>query len=306
MDLSLLFEGGSIEMQKKKRITFYTICATLALMIALLLTLAVFGLVSLISNGISASNENAPISIGATETKTFNQSDVYKGDLLILDATHPLASPATVVLMKVSRPTTEAGMPVYTINGIENLCLRSDALKQFNSMAEDFYKQSKDDNLIVFNAYDESKSSQSALYESGTTVALGYYTLLSDNTYKKNESIYGVGTYNWIYNNAHRYGFVVMPSDDGSGSNVFRYVGLPHALAMSAKNLSFEGYLEYLKSSTSPDSPLAVSSSTRSYAIYYLPAKGPHKVPTEYGYTVSGNNADGFIVTVDISAKKSK
>ena len=126
----------------------------------------------------------------------------------------------------------------------------------------------------------------------------------------RNESIYNVPTYSWIYSNAHKYGFILLSSEAQTdengkslGSNVFRYVGAPHAIAMVTKKLSFEDYLDYLKSNTSADAPLSVKSSGKTYAIYYFEASAEHVVPTEYSYTVSGNNTDGYIITVDTSKK---
>ena len=310
-DISILFEGGSKRAQKKKRVTFYAICVTFAIMVILTLILAVYGVVSWISDSAAKTPDGEDtVSIGATTTVTLSQQDIYSGDLLLLDASHPLIDEVSVSLIRDTRPKNEAGNFVYSILGTNTLSLRSDALKQFNAMAEAFYKQSKDDNLIVFNAYDPSKSSQAAIYEAGTTVALGYYSQNSNKEYVRNESIYGIGTYNWIYNNAHRYGFVLLSSEaqtdeDGKslGSNVFRYVGIPHAVAMSTKRLSFERYLEYLKEKTYPDAPLAINASAGKYAIYYLSATDAHTVPTQYQYDVSGNNVDGYIITVDLSKK---
>ena len=302
MDISFLFKGGSIRMQKKKKRLFYSICATLVLAVMLLLTLAGYGIVSAIIKGNEANS--GKLSIGATKIITIPQSDIYSGDLLLLDATHPFNNDASVTLMKTDRPKTDVGVPIYSVSNTASLSLRADALKQFNAMMEDFYKESKDDNLLVFNAYDSSKSSQAAIYESGTSLSLGYYTPLGNGEYARNESIYGVETYAWIYENCHKYGFTLLESeaeidDDGEylGSNVFRYVGVPHATAMAERKLSFEGYLSYLKENTSASNPMGIMT----YAIYYLGAQDSHAVPAKYKYSVSGNNADGFIITVDLS-----
>ena len=306
-NISVLFEGGSEKTQRKKKVTFYVICATLALMLSLLLVLGVYGIASSLWANAKA---NQKISIGTTKTVTLSSEDIYSGDLLLLDATHPLAEPAQVVLMSTNRPKTETGSSIYSLLGTTSLSLRADVLKQFNAMAEDFYKQTKDDNLLVYNAYDATKSSQAAIYESGTALSLGYYGAPVDEEYPKNDSIYGVEVYSWLYDNCYKYGFVVLNSEaetdnDGNslGSSVFRYVGIPHATAIAEKKLSFERYLEYLKENTSARAPLSIGTSTSQYAVYYISARGTHTVPSKYEYTVSGNNADGYIVTVKIPRK---
>lgn len=301
-DISLLFEGGSEKTQRKKKITFYVICATLALMLSLLLVLAGYGIVSSFLSGAKAEQK---INIGETQTVTLPSDDIYSGDLLLLDATHPLANPAKVVLISSDRPKNESGGRIYSILGTSSLSLRADALKQFNAMIEDFYSQTKDDNLLVYDAYDATKSSQSAIYESGTAVALGYYSPIGNDEYGRNPSIYGVEVYSWIYENCHKYGFILLENeentdDEEQGSNIFRYIGVPHSFVINEKKISFERYLEYLKESTSHRDPISIEAISSKYAIYYIPANGTHIVPAKYEYTVSGNNADGYIVTVKL------
>ena len=307
--LSELFEGGSTEMQKRKKVTFYVMCATFALLVALLLLFLVVSLVLSIGSSEKPQTDDA-VSIGNTTVVTLNQADIHSGKLLLLNAENPLQNPPEVTLIATDRPKTELGRPVYTVLGMANLSLEHDALKQFNLMAEQFYKNSKDDNLFISNAYDSSKSSQAPLYEAGNTVELGYYSLNSNDEVVRNSSIYDVSLYSWIYSNAHKYGFVLMTSeaqtdDNGKslGSNVFRYVGIPHSVAMATKKLSFESYLDHLKTKTSAEAPLGIKASGKTYAIYYISAEGEHKVPTDYSYTVSGNNTDGYIITVDLSKK---
>lgn len=309
--LEELFEGGSTEMQKRKKTAFGVICVTLALLVALLLLLLIVMIASAIGKGASKApvGEEA-VSIGETTVVTFGEAELHSGKLLILNAENPLKSSPDITLIALDRPKTNLGRPVYSVLGTSSLSLESDALKQFNLMAEQFYNYSKDDNLFISNAYDASKSSQSPLYEAGNTVALGYYTINDKQEAIRNDSIYDVPLYSWIYANAHKYGFILMTSETQTdengkplGSNVFRYVGVPHAMAIKTKALTFESYLDHLKNKTTADSPLAVKISGKTYAIYYLPTATEHKVPTSYGYTVSGNNIDGYVVTVDLSQK---
>ena len=250
-------------------------------------------------------------SLGASTTITLTQQDIYSGELLLLDATHPFVGKSELVLISSERPKNEMGSNIYSILGIQSLSLKPNVLKQFNSMASDFYKQSNDDNLLVFNAYDQTKSSQSAIYESGTALQLGYYSQDDSGEFIRNESIYGTDTYSWIYENCHKYGFIVLENEaetdnngNSLGSNVFRYVGIPHAKVITERKISFESYLEYLKESSSYSSPLSTEVGSYKCAIYYLSANEPHAVPSKYEYTVSGNNSDGYIITVAIPKNK--
>lgn len=115
----------------------------------------------------------------------------------------------------------------------------------------------------------------------------------------------------WILNNCAKYGFVLRY--DGAKVNItqilheswhFRYVGVPHAAYMMENDLCLEEYIDLLRSSYSySDSPLEYSCDGVDYLIYFCPAKTDESVtfvtvPASGEYTVSGNNVDGFIVTV--------
>ena len=84
----------------------------------------------------------------------------------------------------------------------------------------------------------------------------------------------------------------------------FRYVGVPHAAYMTENSLCLEEYLEQLKSYTLQQ-PLDYEAGGKSYCIYYVPAEKSGStdvsVPTDKEYSISGNNMDGFIVTVEMS-----
>ena len=72
----------------------------------------------------------------------------------------------------------------------------------------------------------------------------------------------------------------------------FRYVGIPHAKYITENNLCLEEYIELMHSYT-VENPL----SYEGYSIYFCPENALY-VPQSGNYTVSGNNVDGFIVTV--------
>jgi D-alanyl-D-alanine carboxypeptidase len=81
----------------------------------------------------------------------------------------------------------------------------------------------------------------------------------------------------------------------------YRYVGAPHASYMHENGLCFEEYIAEVKTHTKDD-PLTVAVDGVVSLIYYVPASEEGDtdvtVPKDKEYTVSGNNFDGFIVTV--------
>jgi D-alanyl-D-alanine carboxypeptidase len=72
---------------------------------------------------------------------------------------------------------------------------------------------------------------------------------------------------------------------------------------MNAKKIDFNTYLEQLRAAT-PAEPLLIKIGRITYASYFISASGEHLVPTDYEYTVSGNNYDGYIITATINESK--
>ncbi|WP_409176985.1 M15 family metallopeptidase [Brevibacillus fortis] len=79
----------------------------------------------------------------------------------------------------------------------------------------------------------------------------------------------------------------------------FRYVGYPHAVLMEKLQLCLEEYMEYVKNYEFHQEHLLVDE--ESIEIYYVKATDTvTHIPVVAGerYEISGNNVDGFIITV--------
>ncbi len=77
----------------------------------------------------------------------------------------------------------------------------------------------------------------------------------------------------------------------------FRYVGTPHAAIMAARGFTLEEYIVWLRSF-----PYGTCRyQDQNFALSFLPAAshGPTAIllSSNYSYTFSGNNADGFLLT---------
>ena len=122
----------------------------------------------------------------------------------------------------------------------------------------------------------------------------------------------------WLEAHAAEYGFVIRY--DGSKAEItgildepwhVRYVGVPHATYMSEHLLCLEEYLELLRTSHKyTDTPLEISAGDKDYLVYYVEATAdasftsiPVPPASEGTYTISGDNMNGFIVTVEKAAK---
>lgn len=129
------------------------------------------------------------------------------------------------------------------------------------------------------------------------------------NVYKdgKTYNLVDLSEYAWIYDNAHKYGFILRyPVDKSditgfqSESWHFRYVGVPHATYMYENDLCLEEYIDFIKG-YSYDKPLTINTDEGVYIAYFVAksASGETEVPVYKNtkYTISGNNVDGYIVT---------
>ncbi len=314
MKISELFEGGSTEAQKKKRMTFYTICVTLALLAVMLILLAMIGISSLIAQNANKSSEQSELalSIENTVSTSLGEDAIYSGTLLALDSTNRYKGEDETVTVRdrEGRPKTDTNGNVYTISSPsakddQDFRATPETIDAFNAMIKEFYRASspKDDNICIISAYSKiEKDNIPPLYTSGHTFELGYY--VDYNTDPGNiKNIYGVEKYSWIYSNAHKYGFINLRAPDGSGTGVFRYIGIPHATYIKTKSIDFDTYLEQLRSATHAE-PLLMKIGKITYASYFVSAAGEHLVPADYEYTVSGNNYDGYIITAEITETK--
>lgn len=199
------------------------------------------------------------------------------------------------------------------------------AAEPFNSMMDDFYKLYSTRDVTVIDSHKEY-ADQNEIYKapaedvtvltSETQIMPGYtehhsgyaidLKLVSDTG---QISVYdGTGIYAWINENCYKYGFIVRYPDGkeevtGMAANPshFRYVGVPHSNIMHDNGFTLEEYLDDLKKYSFGYDHLEYSVYSYDYEIYYVPVDGESTsvpVPKNEAVTVSGNNYDGFIVTV--------
>lgn len=236
--------------------------------------------------------------------------------------------------------TLEDGTKVRTFQlRNSNLSLDRTALELLNQMLEDFMVEYQCPDMLVTWAY-RSYEDQQDLYEQyvadypgysnaqikqllltqvdapgysehhlGTSIDLKLLTA-NDITYTLADE---PGYLSWLTENCWKYGFILRyPADKASITGVgydphhFRYVEVPHAYYMSQNGLCLEQYLEELRTTTSPNGEhlsFTVDGGA-SYEVYYVGASGnvvDIPVPADLPYTVSGDNMNGFIVTVTMN-----
>lgn len=183
---------------------------------------------------------------------------------------------------------------------------------------EGFYSETKNTDLRMIRGYAPGSSDQD--FHTGRTLTIGIYPESGSSNFYSPE-----GDYAWLADHASEYGFIQRYPDGKDDyfdldditdrrTATYRYVGIAPATYITTHELCLEEFIEEIKN-YSIDSMLQVTSGDAQYGIYYIPAAAAGEattfsVPTgDTSYEISGNNADGFIITValnEAAASKSK
>lgn len=208
----------------------------------------------------------------------------------------------------------------------DSICLTRETLDMFSQMIFDYCnntdsnstnKNSASNLEVAWGGYSESTRNE---YDEDITKygkdyydhALGTTVTLKVNTPSTviTESILKE-QFSWIYENAYKYGFIVRvpekckdhTSFDSSKRVHLRYVGIEHATYIAQNEICFEEYLELIRTKHTFENPLVINSANgKTYNVYYVEYSGNPtsiKVPQNTNYEISGDNMNGFIVTVE-------
>lgn len=259
-------------------------------------------------------------SIERYETIQKEQMDIYRGDLLLVNSEYPYRfTDKEQSLVSVYDYKNSS----YKVKD-RNVLLDKSVLEPLNNMLSAFKKETGSGNVNIISGHRTYSYQENLLRErteeegetaknwvaspgasehhTGQAMDFGIYDEKGRSfTFK------GTGVYEWIREHAWEYGFIVRYQEEKSGlTGIFyepwhyRYVGLPHAAIITQKGFCYEEYIDYLRTFPFEGNHLFYTDQTGSYEIYFT-AKLLVPVPIEGAYSVSGNNADGFIITVRLS-----
>lgn len=318
--LSMILESGTPKQRKQKTFAVVAIGVTVALIVIALVTLCVLAIVDAVSAPAPAPDgEGGGSTNGAARdlvTTTFEEGQLYRGNLIVTDDTYVYNADANAAVETISIEQGRVkvnGSSLYSSNALQAQ-VQKEALDALNSMTLAFYEATTDDNLWVnLGAY----GAKTGIYAAGNTFELRYTTGVQG---AEKPAISESDTYDWIFNNAYKYGFIQLfdeadttatDAENVSQTHIFRYVGLEHAaLAKDAKCNTLDAYLAYLRDNTSITKTKSVTVSILgadgktnkvTYKVFYQPhAEGATYYtaePTKFKATVSGDNMGGYIVS---------
>lgn len=242
-------------------------------------------------------NEEASIQIA--------KEQVYEGNLVLVNKEHPIhpeSVPADIIRLFEDRELIEG----YAL--LDNTIRLSESVaRSFSEMIDDAARKGLHGFRISSGYRDVSE--QERLYrEKGAKYALpaghSEHNLgLSLDIGSTEGAIDRTPEGDWLLDNAWKHGFVLRyPADKTAITGIqyepwhFRYVGLPHSIIMKDRDFTLEEYLDFLKKQTS----FSTTVKGEKYEIIYMPVSSDMtiQIPAGSAYDISGNNADGVIVTV--------
>ena len=217
----------------------------------------------------------------------------------------------------------------------DDMLLNDVVVDALNVMFDDYKKAKGSSNILISSAY-RSKTDQEEIYaesvkETGKK-STAYYVAVPG--FSEHQTGYcfdtaaitsagemveldGEGDSAWLVDNCADYGFILRYPNDktnitgiGYESWHFRYVGKASSYFIKKNKLCLEEYIIGLSKYTFDNGGLLIDNGTNGkWVVYYVPkltAFNNTDIPVPVDsekcpYTVSGDNMDGFIVTVDVS-----
>ena len=268
------------------------------------------------STGESSTQESSapPAVPDGYELLPVSEEALHQGALILVNKTYAYEFPASQDLISMYDLTDG----LYSVSGTD-VMMDAVAAQPLDNLLSDFYATTGIGSINILCGYRTLEESQELFDASAEQNGLEHaerYVMRPG--YSEHHSAlsadlgilldgggldyyYPTDSYAWITEHAADYGFILRyPEDKTQITDIdyeawhFRYVGFPHAQAMNELGFCLEEYIDFLKQYTVEGEHYTVGS----YEIYYVPAAESIPVPTGRSYEVSGNNVDGFIVTV--------
>ena len=268
------------------------------------------------TNSLLTSSELSAASDYPFTSENYSTTDLSCGSLILVNLSNQYTFPeadATPVTLYDNIKTEYYSVSDYVMR------LDSDVIDHLNSLMEAFYNETGNTDIMIIGGF-RTLEDQNDKYYSGNSKYKGGYTdyhtarSFDMGIFPKDGSSHGfyspTGVYSWIDEHAADYGFIVRYPEgkeyftcDVPRSQTYRYVGVPHAQYIKENNLCLEEYILNIKEYNNT-APLEIKVGSKLYHVYYVPASAGDNtavtVPANKTYTVSGNNSDGFIVTVSV------
>jgi len=237
---------------------------------------------------------------------------IHEGDLVLIDDQHIYTFPKSSVTEIYGKNSTSYA-PTNS-----SIMLKAEVIEELNKMMDALREATGFTEVMISSAY-RSFDDQKALYERNPNTAAipgcsdyhsGATFMIQGYNGKDVYSLTNRSEATWLKENAHKFGFTFrfpVGKKEETGYEIpwqMRYVGIPHATYMYEKFLCLEEYLVYLTDNHRyGQKPLTVACADGIvYEVFYVQGASDGiiqvPVPVNRDYTISGDNKNGFIITV--------
>ena len=240
---------------------------------------------------------------------------MHRGSLLLINYNNKFEYPTYPDYIFISKLKTSS----YRIADSE-MQLSYSIMEPLNEMMDAFYDETGLNTVTITSAYRTFEKQQAILddyiaqvgrkealkwaslpgyseHHSGLAFDLGIYTG------GKVRKFSGDGKYAWFKENSYKYGFILRyPPNKSEITKItsepwhFRYVGAVHAYLIHEHGWCFEEYIDFITEYTQGNA-YKVEMESGTYEIFFT-QETETEIPEGCEYTISGNNIDGYIVTV--------
>ena len=239
-----------------QKYTLLGVIALAALTVFMLLVMAIGGIIANIRGEIGKGPDNEKVDWGSF---TVTATDTLRGPLALVNITHKYTFPDGLDHLGAINDKRMTHTPrAYQQSGLSTY-MEITALDALDQMLVDFHAATGIDAVSVRYAY-RSAEEQQVLVDKGSSTQVGYsdhHTGMGAQLgYIREGNSYVLSTdpvYNWLFENCHKYGFVIRYPQGKTNVTGFpyepwhlRYVGAPHASVMAGANLTMEEYLSVL------------------------------------------------------------
>jgi len=248
-------------------------------------------------------------------TIEMEESEIHQGYLLLVNHDHTFEIPNNLDLVRI----TEARTTQFRVQPDTALLLRS-VIDPLDEMMASFITSTNNRSVAIRSAHRNYETQQRILNgyisQMGRREALRWaalprhsehhtglafdFGIMSGNTMN---AFHGNGSTAWFRRNSYRYGFIVRYQQNKTRITQtnhepwhFRYVGLPHSALIHQRDWCLEEFIENIREYTFEE-PMEFEYEGILYEMYFVEGTTV-RIPVDTDFDISGNNIDGFIVTI--------
>jgi len=248
-------------------------------------------------------------------TVEMEEHEIHQGYLLLVNHDHDFTIPDDLDLVRIVDATTTQ----FRVQPESSRLLRS-VIEPLDEMMGAFRAATNNRSVAIISAHRNYETQRSILnryisqmgrrealrwaalpghseHHTGLAFDFGIFIGGTRNTFT------GTGNTAWFRRNSYNYGFILRYQQGKTRITQtayepwhFRYVGLPHSVLLHQKNWCLEEFIENIREYTYEE-PMEFEHDGILYGIYFSEGTSV-RIPLNTEFDISGNNIDGFIVTI--------